>query len=53
MRLMATTIREMPMKITDNDKWDEINGNAIADLHLALADGVLSSVVEKKTTKEI
>ena len=41
------------MEITDDDKWNEIDGNAIADLHLALADGVLSSVEEKKTAKEI
>ncbi|KAH9669686.1 hypothetical protein KPL70_021889 [Citrus sinensis] len=27
-----------------NDKWNEIDGNAISDLHLALVDGVLSSV---------
>ncbi|KAL5556091.1 hypothetical protein UlMin_038327 [Ulmus minor] len=30
-----------------------MDGNAIANLHLALADGVLSSMAEKKTTKEI
>ncbi|KAH9651076.1 hypothetical protein KPL70_026612 [Citrus sinensis] len=30
-----------------------MDGNAITDLHLTLADGVLSSVEEKKTTKEI
>ncbi|KAH9784261.1 hypothetical protein KPL71_009581 [Citrus sinensis] len=35
-------IGERPMEITD-DKWNEIDGNAISDLHLALADGVLSS----------
>ncbi|KAH9681067.1 Integrase catalytic domain-containing protein [Citrus sinensis] len=46
------TIGERPMEITD-DKWNEIDGNAISDLHLALADGVLSSVAEKNTTKEI
>ncbi|KAH9670574.1 hypothetical protein KPL70_017033 [Citrus sinensis] len=40
------------MEITD-DKWNEIDGNAISDLHLALADGVLSSVAEKNTTNEI
>ncbi|KAH9672314.1 hypothetical protein KPL70_017673 [Citrus sinensis] len=34
-------IGEKPMEITD-DKWNEIDGNAISDLHLALADGVLS-----------
>jgi hypothetical protein len=30
-----------------------MDGNAIANIQLALADEVLSSVVEKKTTKEI
>jgi len=45
-------IGERPMEITD-DKWNEIDGNAISDLHLALADGVLSSVAEKNTAKEI
>ena len=45
-------IGERPMEITD-DKWNEIDGNAISDLHLALADEVLSSVPEKNTAKEI
>ncbi|KAH9663295.1 hypothetical protein KPL70_019630 [Citrus sinensis] len=45
-------IGERPMEITD-DKWNEVDGNAISDLHLALADGVLSSVAEKNTAKEI
>jgi hypothetical protein len=40
-------------EITDNAKWNEMDGNAIANIHLALADEVLSSVAEKKTTKEI
>ncbi|KAH9752597.1 hypothetical protein KPL71_014753 [Citrus sinensis] len=40
------------MEITD-DKWNEIDGTAISDLHLALVDGVLSSVAEKNTAKEI
>ncbi|KAH9704396.1 hypothetical protein KPL70_011449 [Citrus sinensis] len=31
-------IGERPMEITD-DKWNEVDGNAISDLHLALADG--------------
>ena len=44
------TIEKRPMEITD-DKWNKIDGNTISDLHLALADGVLSSVVEKKTAK--
>ena len=45
-------IEERPMEITD-DKWNEIDGNAISDLHWAFADGVLSSVTEKNTAKEI
>ncbi|KAH9745518.1 hypothetical protein KPL70_004102 [Citrus sinensis] len=45
-------IGERLMEITD-DKWNEIDGNAISDLHLTLADGVLSSVAEKNTTNEI
>ncbi|KAH9648557.1 hypothetical protein KPL70_025642 [Citrus sinensis] len=45
-------IGERPMEITD-DKWNEVDGNAISYLHLALADGVLSSVAEKNTAKEI
>ena len=47
-----TAIGERPMEITD-DKWNEIDGNAIFDLHLALADVVLSSVGEKNTAKKI
>lgn len=42
-----------PTDITDDKKWEEIDGNAIANLHLALADGVLSSISEKKSAKEI
>jgi hypothetical protein len=30
-----------------------MDGNAITNIHLALADEVLSSVAEKKTTKKI
>ena len=40
------------MEITD-DKQNEIDGNAISNIHLALADGVLSSVADKNTAKEI
>ncbi|KAF7825202.1 Retrovirus-related Pol polyprotein from transposon TNT 1-94 [Senna tora] len=36
-----------------DDKWKEMGNNAVANLHLALADSVLSSVAEKKTAKEI
>ena len=46
-------IGERPEEITDDGKWNEMDGNAIVNLHLALADGVLSSVAEKKTAKEI
>ncbi|GJR08587.1 retrovirus-related pol polyprotein from transposon TNT 1-94 [Tanacetum coccineum] len=46
-------IGERPVEVTDDSKWDEMDGNAIANLHLALADGVLSSIEEKKTAKEI
>ncbi|GKC44834.1 hypothetical protein Tco_1062556 [Tanacetum coccineum] len=46
-------IGERPAEVTDNSKWDEMDGNAVANLHLALADGVLSSIKEKKNAKEI
>ncbi|GJR51100.1 gag-pol polyprotein [Tanacetum coccineum] len=42
-----------PAKVTDDSKWDEMDGNAIANLHLALACEVLSSIDEKKSAKEI
>jgi len=45
-------IEEKPVAITDK-KWKEIDNNAIANLHLALVDAVLSSIAEKTTTKEI
>ncbi|GKE02786.1 gag-pol polyprotein [Tanacetum coccineum] len=46
-------IGERPAEVTDDSKWDEMDRNAIANLHLALADGVLSSIEEKKSEKEI
>jgi DNA (cytosine-5)-methyltransferase 1 len=46
-------IGDRPAEITDNAKWNEMDGNAIANIHLALTDEVLSSVAEKKTAKEI
>ena len=46
-------IGKRPMEITDDDKWNEMDGNAIADLYLALVDRVLSNVEEKKTSKKI
>lgn len=45
-------IRKSYTKIA-NDKWNEIDSNAIVDLHLALADGTLSSITEENTTKGI
>ena len=47
------TIGERSMEMTDDVKWNEMDGNAIADLHMVLANKVLSSVAEKKTAKEI
>ena len=38
--------------ITDA-KWEETDGNVVANLHLTLADEVLSSIIEKKPAKEI
>ena len=35
-----TTIKSKPTVVTD-DKWKEMDVNAIANLHLALADSVL------------
>ncbi|KAK0599716.1 hypothetical protein LWI29_007942 [Acer saccharum] len=46
-------IGDRPAEITDDNKWKEMDGNAVANLHLTLADGVLSSIAEKKTAKEI
>ncbi|KAE8685043.1 hypothetical protein F3Y22_tig00111101pilonHSYRG00028 [Hibiscus syriacus] len=46
-------INEMPVDFADDIKWNEMDGNAIANFHLALADEVLSSIEEKKTAKEI
>ena len=46
-------ISERPTTFTDDNKWNEMDENAIANLYLALADEILSSIEEKKTTKEI
>ena len=46
-------ISERPEEFTDDNKWNEMDENIIVDLHLALADKILSSVEEKKTVKEI
>ena len=45
-------IDKRPEGITDA-KWEETDGNVVANLYLALSDEVLSSIVEKKSTKEI
>lgn len=42
-----TAIEGRPTDLTDDNKWNDIDSNAVADLHLALADQVLSSVAEK------
>ena len=47
-----TAIGERPMEITD-DTWNEVDDNVISNLHLAFADGVLSSVAEKNIAEEI
>ena len=46
------TVEGRPVGLVD-DKWKEMDNNAIANLHLALADIVLSSVAEKIIAKEI
>lgn len=48
-----TAIEGRPTDLTDDNKWNDIDSNAVADLHLALADQVLSSMAEKRTAKEI
>lgn len=37
----------------NKNKYNEMDGNIIVDLHLAVADGVLSSMAEKKIAKGI
>ncbi|XP_019168928.1 PREDICTED: protein DOWNY MILDEW RESISTANCE 6-like [Ipomoea nil] len=49
----VAAIEERPADFTDDAKWTEMDSNAIANLHLALADEVLSSVAEKGTAKEV
>ncbi|GJU51146.1 hypothetical protein Tco_1220701 [Tanacetum coccineum] len=51
--VLAVTCQPLSAEVTDDSKWDEIDRNAIANLHLALVDGVLSSIEEKKTAKDI
>ena len=40
---------ERPIDYTNDGEWNKMDGNTIANLYLALADGVLSGVAEKKT----
>ena len=49
----AAAIEARPTDFTDDAKLAEMDGNAIANIHLALADEVLSSVAEKDTAKDI
>nr|GEW08436.1 hypothetical protein [Tanacetum cinerariifolium] len=46
-------LRNRPAEVTDDSKWDRMDGMVVANLHLALADGVLSSIEEKRSAKEI
>ena len=45
-------IEKRLIEMTDDDKWNEMKGNAIVDLDLALADEVLCSVVEKSQQRK-
>ena len=45
-------IEGRPAGVTD-DKWKEMDAMAVANMHLALSDSVLSGVEEKKSAKEI
>ncbi|KAE8670544.1 hypothetical protein F3Y22_tig00112127pilonHSYRG00101 [Hibiscus syriacus] len=51
--MCLAAINERPVDFADDIKWNKMDGNAMANFHLALADEVLSSIEEKKTTKEI
>ncbi|KAA0035654.1 Gag-Pol polyprotein [Cucumis melo var. makuwa] len=46
-------IDKRPIEIIDENKWNEMDENAMSNIHLALADNVLSSTEEKKIAKEI
>ncbi|KAE8686785.1 cytochrome c bioproteinsis protein CCS1 [Hibiscus syriacus] len=41
-------INERPVDFADDNKWNEMDGNAMANFHLALADEVLSSIEERR-----
>ncbi|GJU73838.1 hypothetical protein Tco_1265243 [Tanacetum coccineum] len=46
-------IGERPFEVTNDSKWDEIDENAIINPHLSLAGGVLLSIKDNKSAKEI
>ncbi|GJZ37780.1 gag-pol polyprotein [Tanacetum coccineum] len=48
-------IGERPTEVTDDSKWDEMDGNAVANLHLALPDGLtsLSCKIDSQERAEI
>lgn len=48
-----SAINERSEDFKDDAKWKEMDENAMANFYLALADGVLSSIEEKKSAKEI
>nr|GEW73468.1 Gag-Pol polyprotein [Tanacetum cinerariifolium] len=48
-----TAIGERSAKVMNDNKGDEMDVNAIVNHHLALVDGVLSSIEEKKCANEI
>lgn len=51
-RLLLDAIKVRFTRIT-KEKLKEVDHDVVANLHLAMANTVLSSVVEKNTTKEI
>jgi len=46
------TISDKSKNFINNDKWNEMNENTIANLYLALADEILSSIEQKKTIND-
>ena len=46
-------IGKTPEEITNDKKWEEINYNVVASLHLAISDGILSSTNEKMISSKI
>ena len=46
-------IGKRPKEITDEKKWEELNDNVVANLHLAISNGILLSMNEKMTSTKI